>query len=146
MSAKKYRVVRIIVTKCFINIFIFFSFVLNQAYHINVFYYYTKTILLYNLGYTFQNLYLNKVLIIFLMNMNIFYMFTLFILIKVKFNLLDIFFRINMQIIYRVFMFTLLFVVFIFILFNLLIVDNNSNVVFYSFSGDELNRLRFPFV
>ena len=78
--------------------------------------------------------------------MNTFYIFTLFIPIKVKSNSLNIFSRIGMWIIYRVFIFTFFATVLIIILFGLLIIDNNSDVVFHGFNSNELNRLRFSFI
>ena len=59
-----------------------------------MFHYYAKTLLPYNLSHTFWNFYLSEVLIIFLMGIDMASMLTLFILIKVKLNILDIFSRV----------------------------------------------------
>ena len=56
-------------------------------------YYYTKTILLYDFYYTFKNFYFYKAFIIFLVSIYITSIFILLIFIKVKFNILDIFFK-----------------------------------------------------
>ena len=56
-------------------------------------YYYIKAILPYDFHYTFRNFYLYKVFIISLIDINIVSIFILLIFIKVKFNILDIFFR-----------------------------------------------------
>ena len=124
----------------------FLSFVFNQIYYTNVFYYYAKTILPYNLSYTFQNLYFSGVLIISLISINTFRIFTLFVLIKVESNSLNIFSRISAQVVYKIFIYALLAIVLIVALFSSLIVGNNSNIVYYGFSNNKLNRLRFLFV
>ena len=56
-----------------------------------MFYYYIKTILLYDLRYTLKNFYFSRVFIISLISINVARIFILLILIEVKFNILNIF-------------------------------------------------------
>ena len=56
-------------------------------------YYYTKTILPYDFYYTFRNFYFRKASIISLVSIDVISMFILLILIEVKSNILDIFFK-----------------------------------------------------
>ena len=71
----------------------FFSFISYYINYTNMLYYYIKTILLYDFHYTFRNFYFRKASIISLVSIDIISMFILFILIKAKLNILNIFSR-----------------------------------------------------
>ena len=93
MIDKEHQVISIIIIKNLVYIFMFFSFISYHINHTNIFYYYTKAILPYDFYHTFRNFYFYRAFIISLISVNVISIFILLILIKVKFNILNIFFR-----------------------------------------------------
>ena len=146
MINKEYRVVSIVIVEYIIDIFVFSLFVFYYLNYINVFYYYTKAILLDNLDNLLQNFDLRRVLVITLINI---YSINILIdqfLIKVKSNSSDVFSRVSSQIKYGIAIFVFFIIFVVLILLDSLVVSYNINIVLSCLDSNEFDQFKFLFV
>ena len=143
---EEYRVANIFISKYVVDILIFFLVVLYYLNYFYVFHYYTKAILLDNLGYLFKDFDLSRVLVIALIGIYSISVLICWFLIEVKSNLLDIFSRLGLQTEHEIAMFTFVVIVIILALLGLLVISYNINIVLHRINSNEFNQIRFPFI
>ena len=93
MIEEEYRIVDIVALESFVYIFVFFPFISYYIDYINVLYYYTKAVLLYDFRYTFGNFYFYRAFVVSLISVDAISIFILLVFIEVESNTSDVFSR-----------------------------------------------------